>query len=200
LCVSLATVLLNEICSDLARLVGSLARRQRANRSAVRLYEEGRVGKSYRFAALQDFSADWTPDMAHDEVPPGWGERIMRRRLEAFVPIVLFAVLVQIMAPIGAFCAVARAVADPEPMGAICSEMADADHHGMPSGGPDDHGKCCAFCAVAHGASAMIDPPLPLFVTLQRQYHRMAWLWAMDTVPTVRIGSNAQARAPPQLS
>ena len=77
------------------------------------------------------------------------------------------------------------------------------------------HGRCRRRCAVGpgqdaapsrrllrvlrrrswrrHGAS---DPP-PVFVTLQRQYQRLAWLEATEAMPTVRVGSNAQARAPP---
>jgi hypothetical protein len=124
----------------------------------------------------------------------------MRRRLEKFVPIVLFAALVQLLAPIGAFCAVARAVSDPFAVSMICSEMTAADGQTMPSQAPDAHRDCCAFCAIAHGGSAVIDPPPPVFVTLQRQYQRVVWLQAIETVPTVRIGSNSQARAPPFFS
>jgi hypothetical protein len=124
----------------------------------------------------------------------------MRRRLEKFVPIVLFAVLVQLLAPIGAFCAVARAASDPLAMPMICSEMSAADGQTMPTHAPDAHRDCCAFCAIAHGGSAVIDPPLPGFVSLQRQYQRVVWLQAIETVSTVRIGSNSQARAPPFFS
>jgi hypothetical protein len=46
----------------------------------------------------------------------------------------------------------------------------------------------------------VIDPPPPVFVSLQRQYQRVVWLQAIETVPTVRIGSNSQARAPPIFS
>ena len=123
----------------------------------------------------------------------------MRRRLESFVPIVLFAVLVQLMAPIGAFCAVARAASDPLAMPMICSEMTTADGQTMPSQAPHNHGNCCAFCAAAHGTSAIIEPPPPVFVNLQRQYQRVVWLKAIETVPTVRTGSTTQARAPPGL-
>ena len=120
----------------------------------------------------------------------------MRRRLMDFVPIVLFAVLVQLMAPIGALLAAAHAVSDPLATPMICSEMMTAEGQTMPSQMPDNHGDCCAFCAIAHSGSVVIDPP-PLFVKLQRQYQRVVWLEAIDAVPTVRIGSNTQARAPP---
>jgi len=124
---------------------------------------------------------------------------MMRRRLEFFIPIVLFAVLVQLMAPIGAFRAVAQAVSDPFAMASICSGMNSSEGQGAPSHAPV-HADCCAFCATAHGGIAVIDPPVPVFVTLQRQYQRVVWLQSTDAVSAVRIGSNAQARAPPAFS
>ncbi len=44
------------------------------------------------------------------------------RRLELFIPIVLLAVLVQLMAPIAAFRVVAYATTDPLYMATICAE------------------------------------------------------------------------------
>jgi hypothetical protein len=46
----------------------------------------------------------------------------MRRRLEFYVPIVLLAVLVQLMVPIAAFRVVAYAATDPLYMASICTE------------------------------------------------------------------------------
>jgi hypothetical protein len=124
----------------------------------------------------------------------------MRRRLEAFIPIVLLAVLVQLIAPIAAFRAVASAVSDPLYMTSICSEMAPSrDAQSAPSA-PHNHGDCCAFCGAGHGGSVAVDPPPLIFVSLQRQYQRVSWLQAADPMPTVRVGSNAQARAPPSIS
>jgi hypothetical protein len=123
----------------------------------------------------------------------------MRRRLEVFIPIVLFAVLVQLMAPIGAFRAVAQAVSDPLGMTSICSDMTTADGQTMPSHAAD-HAGCCAFCAAGLGGAAVIDSPAPAFVVLQRQYQRVVWLEAIDVRSAVRAGSNAQARAPPAFS
>jgi hypothetical protein len=124
----------------------------------------------------------------------------MRRRLEVFVPIVLLAVLVQLIAPIGAFRAVAHAVSDPLAMASICLEMTAAERQTMPSQAPDAHADCCAFCAAGHGGSAAIDPPAPVFAILQRQYQRVVWLEAIHGMSTPRVGSNTQARAPPTLS
>jgi hypothetical protein len=125
----------------------------------------------------------------------------MRRRLEAFIPIVLLAVLVQWMAPIAAFRVVAYATTDPLYMASICSGMTSAsDSQTDPANTPRHHGDCCAFCAGGHGGSVAVDPPPLVFVILQRQYQRISWLEAADPVLTVRFGSNTQARAPPSFS
>jgi hypothetical protein len=124
----------------------------------------------------------------------------MRRRLENFIPIVLFAVLVQLIAPIGAFRAVAQAVSDPLGMASICSEMTTAEAQTMPTRGHDAHAGCCAFCGAGQCGAVAIDSPTPVFVTLQRQYQRVVWLEAVTVTSPVRVGSNTQARAPPFIS
>ena len=123
----------------------------------------------------------------------------MRRRLELLIPIVLLAILVQLMAPIAAFRAFADAASDPLYMASICSGMGAAadDAQIVPAKTQHDRGDCCAFCAGSHGGATALAPPPLIFVTLQRQYQRLAWLQAADPMPTVRVGSNAQARAPP---
>ena len=124
----------------------------------------------------------------------------MRRRLEILVPIVLLAALVQLLAPIGALRAVAVAVSDPLAMASTCSGMTTPEKQTAPSHTPDNHADCCAFCVGAHGGSPAIDPRAPVFVNVRREYQRVVWLAAMDILPIVRGGSNAQARAPPILS
>jgi len=130
----------------------------------------------------------------------GFGE-IMRRRLEALIPIVLLAIMVQLLAPIAAFRAVAYASADPLYMSSICSGMVSSEgDQTAPARTQHDHGDCCAFCAAGHGGALAVNPPSPVFVSLQRLYQRVSWLEANDPLPAVRVGSNAQARAPPQLT
>jgi hypothetical protein len=125
----------------------------------------------------------------------------MRRRLEAFIPIVLLSILVQLFAPIAAFRMVAYAATDPLYMASICTEMVSSpDMQTAPAKTQHDHGDCCVFCATGHSAAIAIDPPPFIFVSLQRLYQRISWLDAADPMPTVRVGSNAQARAPPQLT
>jgi Protein of unknown function (DUF2946) len=125
----------------------------------------------------------------------------MRRRLEALVPIVLLAVLVQLMAPIAAFRVVAYATSDPLYMASICADMTpSSDGQSAPNKTQHSHGDCCAFCGAGHGGIVSLDPPPLIFVALQRQYQRVSWLEAADPMPAIRVGSNAQARAPPQLT
>ena len=123
----------------------------------------------------------------------------MRRRLELLIPIVLLAILVQLFAPIAAFRAFANAASDPLSMASICSEMGAAADDGRTAPAKTQHhnGDCCAFCAGSHGGATALAPPPPIFVTLQRRYQRLSWLQAAELMPTVRVGSNAQARAPP---
>ncbi len=123
------------------------------------------------------------------------------RRLELFIPIVVLAVLVQLIAPIAAFRVVAYATSDPLYLASICTEMASSPaSQTAPAKTQHDHGECCAFCGAGHAVSvALASPPL-IFVTLQRQYQQVSWLEAAEPMPTVRVGSNAQARAPPSFS
>jgi len=123
----------------------------------------------------------------------------MRRRLELFIPIVVLAVLVQLIAPIAAFRVVAYATSDPLYLASICTESSHASQT-APADTQHDHGECCAFCGAGHGASvALASPPL-IFVTLQSQYQQISWLEAAEAMPIVRVGSNTQARAPPSFS
>lgn len=125
----------------------------------------------------------------------------MRRRLEAYIPIVLLAVLVQMMAPIAAFCVVANAVSDPLYMATICSGMTASADASKPAPAPMQHGvKCCAFCSMGAAVAVAIDPPPAAFITLHRQYQLVAWLEPTAHFPALRTGSNAQARAPPTVS
>jgi hypothetical protein len=125
----------------------------------------------------------------------------MRRRLESYVPIVLLSVLVQLMAPIAAFRVVAYASTDPLYMASICTDMASSpDSQTAPAQTQHSHGRCCAFCGAGFGGTFVVDPPPLIFVSLQRQYQLISWLEAVDPMPAVRVGSNAQARAPPQAT
>jgi len=124
----------------------------------------------------------------------------MSGRLQALIPVILLAVMVQLFAPITAFRAVAQAVSDPLYMATICSGMASPQDGSQTSPVKPQHSaNCCGFCSVSHGGVAV--DPLPLiFVVLQRQYQLITWLEATHPIPPVRAGRHAQARAPPSFS
>jgi len=126
----------------------------------------------------------------------------MRRRLEIFIPIVLLSVLVQLIAPISAFRVVANAVSNPLYMASICSGMASSHDASQTAPTTTHHevANCCAFCGIGHGGAVAVDSPPLAFVILQRQYQLVSWLDAAEPMPAIRVGSNAQARAPPSFS
>ena len=125
----------------------------------------------------------------------------MRRRLEVCISIVMLSLLVQIFAPVAAFRLVADAVSDPLSMGSICSEMMSSPDDPRTAPAQQSHGGCCVFCTAGHSVVAIaVDPPSFIFVILERQYKRVSWLEAANLILTVRVGSNVQARAPPQLT
>jgi len=125
----------------------------------------------------------------------------MRRRLEIFIPIVLLAIVVQLLAPIGAFREVAHAVSDPLYMATICSGMTSLQDDSQTSPAkPQPGANCCGFCGVSHRGVVAVDPPPLIFVILQRQYQLITWLEAADLIPPARAGWHAQARAPPSFT
>jgi hypothetical protein len=127
--------------------------------------------------------------------------KTVRRRLEVIIPIVLLSILVQFVAPIAAFRAVAYATSDPLYMASICTDMgSSADPQTTPANTQHGQGNCCAFCSAGHGGATALQPPPVIFVRLQRLYQQVSWLEAADPMPSVRVGSNTQARAPPLLT
>jgi hypothetical protein len=85
----------------------------------------------------------------------------MRSRLEAFIPIVLLSILVQLIALIAAFRVVGYAVSDPLYMVAICSGMASADNDAQttPAQPRVPHDICYAVCGVGLGRTVAVNPP-----------------------------------------
>lgn len=128
----------------------------------------------------------------------------MRRRLRKFLPIVLIALVVQILAPIAACWAAVVAASDPLYAAEICHDSAGsaASQTGNPAGQTGDHvhdGVCCLSCA-AHTA-ASLDSPQPTTVAAPyRQPERVVWQDRALHLSDSRAGSNAQARGPPSVS
>ncbi len=122
----------------------------------------------------------------------------MRRRLQKFLPIVLLALAVQILAPIAACWAAAIAASDPLQSAGICHDSAGSGQSDQ-SGAPGAHDGACSICCATH-AGAAIDAPKTAAIVLGRAPQRVVWQNAALHLSPSRTGSNAQARAPPQLT
>jgi hypothetical protein len=108
------------------------------------------------------------------------------------------ALLVQLLAPIGAFRVVAQAVSDPVATAVLCSGMAAVETgQTLPPGAPHPESNCCAVCTVGLGSSPVPGKTPEALDQPQRQFQRVIWPQAITTPAKARVGSNAQARAPP---
>ena len=88
-------------------------------------------------------------------------------------------------------------------MASICSGMETSadDAQTAPAKTQHDHGDCCAFCGVGHGGAIALEQPPLVFRKFCSGNTSACPGWKPQTpVPTVRVGSNAQARAPPQAT
>jgi hypothetical protein len=124
----------------------------------------------------------------------------MRRRLAKFLPIFLIALMVQILAPIGACWAAAFAISDPLLAGEICHSDSVSTTGQTDQGEHRAHGGACSICCAAQ-AAASFDTPEPITVaTPHRDVARVIWCNHPPELPWFRTGSNAQARGPPAIS
>ena len=126
----------------------------------------------------------------------------MRRRLKNFLPIVLFALAVQVLAPIAACWAAVVSASDPLFAAPIChgDGAPRAGQQDDPSGAQGAEKGCCVLCGMLH-TGAPIDPPQAA-VNFRIDHPVISVVWhdlALDS-PTSRAGSPEQARAPPVLS
>ncbi|WP_354142535.1 DUF2946 family protein [Bradyrhizobium sp. NP1] len=124
--------------------------------------------------------------------------------MSKFLPVVLVALMVQILAPVAACWAASIAASDPlQVAGAICHDSAGAaqdGQQGVPTGDPRAHGGSCAICCIAN-AGTSLDSPTPVALpTPYRQVARVVWHDQAPSLLTARAGSNTRARAPPSLS
>lgn len=123
----------------------------------------------------------------------------MRRRLRNFLPIVLLALVVQILAPIGACLAASIAASDPLHAAAICAGGDTSGQSDQTGGSHRAHDGSCAICCVAQ-AGGSLDTPQVAVTTPYRQAARVVWLDSPPDLFGSRAGSHAQARAPPSIS
>jgi DUF2946 family protein len=123
----------------------------------------------------------------------------MRRRLEKFLPIVLIALMVQILAPIGACWAAAIAASDPL-QAEICHTDLGQGSSSDQGGQHQAHDGACAICCAVQ-ASVTLDTPQTATIVAPNRYS-LAVIWHDDApaLSAADIRSHAQARAPPHLS
>jgi Protein of unknown function (DUF2946) len=122
----------------------------------------------------------------------------MRRRLAKFLPIVLIALTVQILAPIGACWAAAFAVSDPLLTGEIChSDPASISGATDQGGEHRAHDGACSICCAAQASASFDTPHAIAIATPYRDAAPVVWRDHSLLFSKFRAGSNAQARGPP---
>jgi len=126
----------------------------------------------------------------------------MRRRLSKYFPIVLVAMMVQILAPVAACWAASIAPADPLHAAIIChgDVAATPGQNDHQTGQPRAHDGCCAVCSVAFTGVPLDSPQATAVTAPFLQVERVLWPDRGPDLFGSRTGSHAQARAPPLLS
>jgi hypothetical protein len=122
----------------------------------------------------------------------------MRRRLARFLPIVLIALTVQILAPIGACWAAAFAISDPLLAAEIChSDPASVSGQTDQGGEHHGHDGGCSICCAAQASASFDSPQASAVVTPYRDVARVIWRDQVGGLSQFRVRCYAQARAPP---
>jgi Protein of unknown function (DUF2946) len=126
----------------------------------------------------------------------------MRRRLRKFLPIVVLAMAVQILAPIAACWAAGIAASDPLSAAAICHDAGGGAGHQADQ--PDQnshhaHDGACALCCLVHAGSAP-DAPNTVATGPYRHPLRVVWQDVASDLRDTRTSGHTQARGPPSVS
>ena len=125
--------------------------------------------------------------------------RRMRARLQKFLPLVLLALVMQVLAPIAACWAAGQAVADPLSAAVICHSASEQGGQNDP-GAPLVQAGACGLCCLAQATASFDSPPQAALPIPYRHAERVVWREADAVIFIFRGGSNAQARAPPQAT
>ena len=126
--------------------------------------------------------------------------RRMRAGLQKFLPVVLLALVMQVLAPIAACLAAGQAVADPLSAAVICHSASAQGGLNDQNGAPTAHAGACALCCLAQANASLDSPPHDAFSVPFRHAERVVWHAAEVSAGAAHKGTNAQARAPPQFS
>src|ERR1700744_452580 len=99
----------------------------------------------------------------------------MRQRLRKFLPIVLMALAVQILAPIAACWAAGIAASDPLAAATICHDTSAGNPADQPGQtGQHAHDSTCALCCLGH-AGTSLDTPQTAVAVPYRHALRVVW-------------------------
>jgi hypothetical protein len=126
--------------------------------------------------------------------------RRMRARLQKFLPLVLLALAMQVLAPIAACLAAGQAMANPLSAAVICHSPSEQGGLSDQNGAPAAHGGACALCCLAQVGASPDSPSHAALSIPFRHAERVVWHVADVSAVAVYRDSNAQARAPPQSS
>ncbi|WP_206736174.1 DUF2946 family protein [Bradyrhizobium betae] len=124
----------------------------------------------------------------------------MRARLQKFLPLVLLALAMQVLAPIAACLAASQSVADPLSAAVICHSAGERGGLNDQTGTPTAHAAACALCCLAQAAASLDSPPQLALAIPFRHAERVIWHQADASTVSAPKGSHAQARAPPRFS
>src|SRR5438477_11930395 len=118
----------------------------------------------------------------------------MRRRLQRYLPVVLFALLVQIVAPVAACWAAAAALSDPVGAAEIChSDPAVRSAQGDQDPDHGQHGGTCWICFAAQTSASFDAPRLLVFAVPYRQAAQVTWREHAPQLLARPAGTHAQA-------
>ncbi|WP_407122549.1 DUF2946 domain-containing protein [Bradyrhizobium sp. STM 3561] len=124
----------------------------------------------------------------------------MRARLQKYLPLVLLALVMQVLAPIAACWATGEAVSDPLSAAVICHSVGEQGGLNDQSGTPTAHVGACALCCLAHAGASLDSPPQVALAIPARDAGRVVWRPAEVPAVALHEGSSGQARAPPRIS
>jgi Protein of unknown function (DUF2946) len=123
----------------------------------------------------------------------------LRGKIGEFFPVFLLALMLQVLAPVGAALSMTAAANDPLSGTPICAQPSD----GAPGQAPDDQHnhctECCVLCGFAHLGMVPVEPTFASGLQL-------AWVLAQyparsPAAPSPRrIGLSGRPRAPPAFS
>lgn len=125
----------------------------------------------------------------------------LRQRVAWFLPVALFALMLQILAPVGASLTTAAALADPLHGTEICHSDVGSDAAPGDQGGDHHAGSLdCMLCCLSHAGGALDTPKPVVQFVLVRESIQVVWRGQALDLPRATTSPTAQARAPPTLS